>query len=85
MLGGPQWPIFHFDFSGVDKQKLCNVLPHLIQLPAWSDSCCNVLSQLYSAHGRGSQKPSDRAMMECLKKKAHGRGAGTFLQYYGCA
>jgi hypothetical protein len=60
---------FYFDFRDVDKQKLSNVLPSLlIQLSAWSDICCDKLSQLYSTHGRGVQKPSDRAMAECLKE-----------------
>ena len=60
---------FYFDFRDVEKQKLHNLLPSLlIQLAAWSDPCCDILSRLYSAHGRGVQKPKDRAMVECLKK-----------------
>jgi hypothetical protein len=59
---------FYFDFRDVDKQKLHNLLPSLlIQLSAWSDPYCDILSQLYSTHGRGTQEPSDRAMVECLK------------------
>jgi hypothetical protein len=60
---------FYFDFRDVDKQKLHDLLPSLlIQLSARSDPCCDILSQLYSAHDRGVQKPSDRAMVECLKE-----------------
>ena len=60
---------FYFDFKDVDKQRLHNLLPSLlIQLAAWSDPCCVILSQLYSAHGRGAQKPSDCAMVDCLKE-----------------
>jgi hypothetical protein len=60
---------FYFDFRDVDKQKLTNLLPSLlIQLSAWSDPCCDILSRLYSAHNRGIQKPSDPAMVECLKE-----------------
>jgi hypothetical protein len=60
---------FYFDFRDIDKQKLQNLLPSLlIQLSAQSDSCCDILSQLYSAHDRGVKKPSDRAMVECLKE-----------------
>jgi hypothetical protein len=60
---------FYFDFRDVDKQRLHNLLPSLlVQLAAWSDPYCDILSQLYSAHGRGAQKPSDRAMVECLKE-----------------
>src|SRR5580698_9235470 len=60
---------FYFDFRDVDKQKLCNVLPSLlIQLSARSDPCCDKLFQLYSAHDRGVQKPSDHTMADCLKQ-----------------
>ena len=60
---------FYFDFRDVDKQKLSNLLPSLlIQLSARSDPCCDVLSRLYSSHDRGVRKPSDRAMVECLKE-----------------
>ena len=60
---------FYFDFRDVDKQRLHNLLPSLlIQLAAWSDSCCDKLSLLYSAHGHGSQRPNNRAMVECLKE-----------------
>ena len=60
---------FYFDFRNVDKQKLHDLLPSLlIQLSARSDPCCDILSRLHSAHDRGVQKPSDRAMVECLKE-----------------
>ena len=60
---------FYFDFRDVDKQNLRNLLSSLlIQLSARSDPCCDILSQLYSLHDRGVRKPSDRAMIECLKK-----------------
>ena len=60
---------FFFDFRDVDKQKLSNLLPSLlIQLSASSDPCCDTLSRLYIAHKRGVEKPSDRAMVECLKE-----------------
>ena len=60
---------FYFDFRDVDKQNLRNLLPSLlIQLSAWSDPCCDIISRLYSAHRRGVQKPSDRDMIECLKE-----------------
>jgi NACHT domain-containing protein len=60
---------FYFDFRDVDKQKLQNLLLSLlIQLSAQSDSCCDILSRLYSTHNRGVLTPSDRAMIECLKE-----------------
>jgi len=68
---------FYFDFRDVDKQKLHNLLPSLlIQLSAWSDPYCDILSKLYSAHGRGAQKPSDRSMVECLKEMLALEGPG---------
>jgi hypothetical protein len=67
--GTAQMAYFYFDFKDVDKQRLHNLLPSLlIQLAAWSDSCCDILFRYYSAHGRGAQKPSDRAMLEFLKE-----------------
>ena len=60
---------FYFDFRDVDKQKLHNLLPSLlIQLSAQSDLCCDILSQLYASHARGVRRPSDLAMVECLKE-----------------
>ena len=68
---------FYFDFRDVDKQKLCDVLPSLlVQLSARSDARCDKLSQLYSANDRGVQKPSDRAMEECLKQMLALEGQG---------
>jgi hypothetical protein len=60
---------FYFDFRDVDKQKLRNLLPSLlIQLSARSESSCDILSRLYSLHDHGESKPSDRAMVACLKE-----------------
>jgi hypothetical protein len=60
---------FYFDFKDVDKQNLRNLLPSLLtQLSAQSDSCFDVLSRLYSGHDDGVRKPSDRAMIDCLKE-----------------
>ena len=72
---------FYFDFRDVYKQNLCDVLPSLLaQLSARSDACCDKLSQLYSAHDRGVQKPSDSAMAECLKQMLALEGQGhTYL------
>ena len=67
---------FYFDFRDVEKQNFRNLLSSLlIQLSAQSDSCCDILSQLYSLHYAGV-RTSDRAMVECLKRmlsiNAHG-------------
>ena len=59
---------FYFDFRDADKQNVRNLLfSLLIQLSSTSDDFCRILSELYSAHGRGSQQPSDDELMECLK------------------
>ena len=67
---------FYFDFRDIDKQRLCNVLPFLlVQLSARDDACCDKLSQLYSAHDRGVQKPSDHTMelvIKMLSERAEG-------------
>jgi len=60
---------FYFDFKDTDKQNRRNLLLSLlVQLSARSDPCCEILSRLYSTHDRGAQKPSDRAMTDCLKE-----------------
>ena len=60
---------FYFDFKDINKQNRRNLLLSLlVQLSARSDPCCEILSRLYSTHGRGAQKPSDRAMTDCLKE-----------------
>jgi hypothetical protein len=72
---------FYFDFRDVDKQKLQNLLPSLLtQLSARSDLCHDILSQLCRTHDRGERKPSDRAMVECLKEMLDIQGQGpTFI------
>ena len=68
-IGKASVAYFYFDFRDVDKQKLHDLLPSLlIQLSARSDLCCDILSRLHFSHDRGVQKPSDRAMVECLKE-----------------
>jgi len=60
---------FYFDFRDSNKQRRRYMLPSLlIQLSVRSDTCCDILSRLYSVHDCGVQKPSDRAMTDCLKQ-----------------
>ena len=60
---------FYCDFRDADKQNRDNLLLSLlIQLSARSNHCCDILSQLYLAHGSGAQKPNDEDLTECLKK-----------------
>ena len=60
---------FYFDFRDVDKQSRLDLLPSLlIQLAARSDPFCDVLSRLYEEYDDGAHKPSDRALIRCLKE-----------------
>ena len=60
---------FYFDFRDINKQRLHDLLHSLlIQLSTRLDPCFGILSQLYSDHDRGAQKPSDLKMVECLKE-----------------
>ncbi|KAN0120758.1 hypothetical protein V8E52_004027 [Russula decolorans] len=59
---------YYFDFRDVKKQDCDGLLSSLIlQLSAESDSCYNILSQLYSVNSRGIRKPSVSALKKCLK------------------
>jgi hypothetical protein len=59
---------YYFDFRDVKKQDCYGLLSSLVsQLSAKSDSCCNVLSKLYSENSCGiMQKPGIRALKKCL-------------------
>jgi hypothetical protein len=58
---------YYFDFRDVKKQDCYGLLSSLIlQLSSESDSCYNILSQLYSDHNRGVRKPSISALKRCL-------------------
>ena len=58
---------YYFDFRDVKKQDCYGLLTSLIsQLSSKSDSCCNILSQLYSANNRGTLKPSISALKNCM-------------------
>ena len=58
---------YYFDFRDEEKRHLHGLLSSLVfQLGAESDPCYEILSRLYSDHGEGEQKPSDRALSTCL-------------------
>ena len=60
---------FYFDFRDSSKQDIRNLLSSLlVQLCAQSDTFCDILSDLYSTHDRGSRQPSKDALTQCLKK-----------------
>ena len=59
---------YYFDFRDVKKQDCFGLLSSLIsQLSAESDSCFDILSQLYSGHTRGIRKPDIDALKKCVK------------------
>jgi hypothetical protein len=58
---------YYFDFRDVKKQDCYGLLSSLIlQLSAESDSCFNILSQLYSEHSLGVRKPDIDALKSCM-------------------
>jgi hypothetical protein len=60
---------YYFDFRDTTKQDIRGLLASLVaQLCAKSDSCYDILSELYSKNNSGSQQPNNRSLTECLKK-----------------
>ena len=61
---------FYFDFRDEDKkQDVRNfVTSLLVQLSAYSNPCCKIISRLYSAYGSGTQQPSNVALVTCLRE-----------------
>ena len=58
---------YYFDFRDVKKQDCYGLLSSLIlQLSTESDSRFSVLSQLYSDHGRGLEKPDIDVLEKCM-------------------
>jgi hypothetical protein len=58
---------YYFDFRDVKKQDCYGLISSIIsQLSAESDSCYNVLSELYADNGRGIRKPDIDAQKRCL-------------------
>ena len=59
---------FYFDFRDLDKQNRRNLLPSLlVQLSAQFSPRCDILHRLYLEHDKGTQKPSEAALAQCLK------------------
>jgi hypothetical protein len=60
---------FFFDFRDARKQDARAFLSSVIvQLSSQSISFCNILLEFHLAHQRGSQQPSDSALLQCLEK-----------------
>ena len=59
---------FYFDFRDLDKQNRRNLLTSLlVQLSAQSSPRCDILHRLYLEHEKGTQKPTEAALTQCLK------------------
>ena len=59
---------YYFDFRDIKKQDRNGLLSSLLsQFSAKSDSCHEVLSQMYSNNSGGTGKPSSSALTTCLK------------------
>ena len=68
---------YYFDFRDVKKQDRYGLLSSLLfQLSAESDSCCEVLSQLFVENASGARKPTRSALSKCLKDMLSLRGQG---------
>ena len=61
---------FYFDFRDEKKkQDIRNFLTSLlVQLSAYSSPCCEIMCRIYSAHGKGTQQPSNDALTNCLRE-----------------
>ena len=61
---------FYFDFRDKDKkQDFRNfVTSLLVQLSSYSSPCCQIISRIYSTHGKGTQQPSNDALTNCLRE-----------------
>jgi hypothetical protein len=60
---------FYFDFRDKEKQNARNLVTSLhIQLSAFSDPCCDIIRQVYSAHGNATRQPTNDVLTNCLKE-----------------
>ena len=59
---------YYFDFRDIKKQDRNGLLTSLLsQLSAESDTCYEVLSQLYSRNAGGTRKPNSSSLAQCMK------------------
>jgi hypothetical protein len=67
--GNASMAYFYFDFRDANKRSLRDLVTSLLtQLSTYSGPCCDILSDLYSAHEKGKNQPSDSLLANCLKK-----------------
>ena len=68
---------YYFDFRDVKKQDCYGLLSSLVlQLSAESDSCYDILSQLYSDNVNGTREPDIDSLKECMKDMLNLPGQG---------
>ena len=69
---------YYFDFRDGKKQDHNGLLASLLsQLSAESDTCYEVLSQLYSHNAGGTQNPTSSSLAQCMKDMLESPGQGT--------
>ena len=67
--GNASMAYFYFDFRDAKKQCLRDLVTSLLtQLSARSGPRCDILLDLYSTHDEGKKQPSDRTLVEYLKR-----------------
>ncbi|EMD36623.1 hypothetical protein CERSUDRAFT_124368 [Gelatoporia subvermispora B] len=60
---------FYCDFRDPAKQDVHGLLLHqLIRIASCSNACLAMLSNLYSMHNQGSERPTDDRLIRCLKE-----------------
>jgi hypothetical protein len=68
---------YYFDFRDIKKQDCYGLLSSLVsQLSAESDSCYNILSQLYSDNMNGTREPDIDSLKDCMKDMLNLPGQG---------
>ena len=68
---------YYFDFRDVKKQDSYGLLSSLVsQLSSESDSCYNILSQLYLDNLNGTREPYIDSLKECMKDMLNLPGQG---------
>jgi hypothetical protein len=68
---------FYFDFRDAGKRDVSHLLSSiLIQLCDQSDKFSEILSTLFTNHGRGSRQPTEAALLEFLKRMLRLPGQG---------
>ncbi|KAH9969702.1 hypothetical protein BC827DRAFT_1262912 [Russula dissimulans] len=67
--GSANLAYFYCDFRDEDKQSHHNLLLSILsQLSAQSNLCFDTVSRIYTKHGESTRKPSDAALINCLKE-----------------